>query len=167
MKKEIRKNGFTLIELVIYLGITSIILVSITYLTLTLLLGQAKNFVGSELNYNLQYLSNYLTRDIKRANKIDSLSTTTLSLSQQSDTVVYRFDRDNLELWRQYNSNPPVKMNTDYIKINGTFFEKSFANKSKNVEVYLELIEFKNEGGLQEFTATTSSVFNVELRGKK
>ncbi len=167
MQEKNKKNGFTLVELVIYLGITSIILVSITYITLTLLLGQAKSFVGSELNYNLQYLSNFVTQDIKSSNKIISLSTTTLALAQQSNTVTYWFDRDNLELWRQYNSDQPTKMNTDYIKINGTFYKKSFANKSKNVEVYLELIEFKNKGDLEEFTATTSSVFNVELRGKK
>ena len=156
-----------MIELIIYLAITSIILVSITAIMLTILMGQAKSFVGSELNYNVEYVSNFLTRDIKQANQINSISTTTLSLKQQSNDVIYRFDRDTLTLWRQYNAGVPIKMNTDFINIDGSFYDNSFSNKSKNVLVYLELIEFDDANKMSDFTATTSVIFSVELRNRK
>jgi len=159
--------GFTLIELIVYLAIVSIILVSISYLIIDILQNQTRDLARQEVNYNLKFIANYLTRDIREANQIGSLSTTTLVLNfPAAKTVTYRFDRDSQSLSRQLNAGAFLPVSTDQVWVNGDFTDLSFKNKTKNVGILL-IIAYKNPGDIAYFSASTSDSLAVELRGKR
>lgn len=162
-----KNQGFTLIEMIVYLAITSLILISITSLLVNILFAQTKNNIGSEVNYNLSYLNNYLVRDISQSNGINAISSTTLILGQPGKVVTYAFDRDKNILTKKINSEPEIKMHTDQVSVRGSFTDNSFLDKAKNVGVVLEIFQANNSSNLNDFNASTSAAFSVELRGKK
>jgi type II secretory pathway pseudopilin PulG len=168
MKNKFNKQiGFTLFELIIYLGIVSILLVSLTSLMLNILTGQARNFAQQEVNYNLKFISNNLAGDIKKANQIGSLSTTTLVLNFPGpNTVTYKFDRDRKLMTRQDNAGAAEEVSTKWVNIGGDFTDLSFKNKSKNVGIALA-IEYDNPANMSYYNASTTDSFAVELRGKR
>ena len=57
------KKGFTLIELVLYIGITAIILTASLSLAWSVIFNQTKTTALIETNYNYQFLDNFLGTD--------------------------------------------------------------------------------------------------------
>jgi len=165
--KHITYNkGFTLIELIIYLAIVSIILISISYLILDILGGQTKNYAKQEVNHNLRFISDNLIKDIKKAQDIDSLASDTLVLTMPGDDVTYNFDSINNKLTRQLGIAAPVDLNTNWVEISGSFSDLSYLARAKNVGINLE-INYKNPGNLPDYNASTTIEFSVELRGRR
>ncbi|MFA6254410.1 MAG: prepilin-type N-terminal cleavage/methylation domain-containing protein [Patescibacteria group bacterium] len=161
-----RRDGFTLIELIIYLGILSIILVSMSYLMLDILGGQTKIYGNQDVNQNLRFISNYLIKDIRAASDINSLSADTLVLVMPGEDITYNFDSAEDRLTRQLGSNEPVQLNSDRVEITGNFSDLSYLNKAKEVGVYL-VIFYKNPDNLPDYNASTTSAFSVGLRGRR
>ncbi len=158
--------GFTLIELIIYLGILSIILVSMSYLMLDILGGQTKIYGNQDVNQNLRFISNYLIKDIRAASDISSLSADTLVLFMPGDDITYNFVAAEKKLTRHLGSNDPIQLNSDRVEITGNFSDLSYHNKVKEVGVYLVII-YKNPDNLPDYNASTTSAFSVGLRGRR
>lgn len=163
---KLQSQGFTLIEVIIYLAIVSVILVSLSYLMLDILGGQTKNYAKQEINYNLRFISNILTKDIKAAKNIYSLTSNTLVLTMLSDTITYNFDSVNKKITRQLGSGTPVTINTDPVEVTGNFTNLSYLGRVKNVGVYLSLV-YKNPSNLPDYNASGAVNLSVELRGRR
>lgn len=161
-----RNQGFTLVEMIIYLAIVSTLLVSISYLMLNLLAGQAKSNARREVNYNLQFVSDQLNRDIRLAKDISSLSPSTLILSLPTKIITYNFDAAAKKLIRQLNSEPLADVNTGWVEVTGGFANLSKSQRTKNVGVSLLLV-YKNPGNLPDYNASTTADWAVELRGRR
>ncbi|MFA9288340.1 MAG: PilW family protein [Weeksellaceae bacterium] len=83
MKKYQSKNGFTLIELVIFMGLFSILLLALTSMFTALTSAQIETQAYSAVQSDSQYLVNRLHYDISRADSITtpaSAGTTATSL---------------------------------------------------------------------------------------
>ncbi|KKQ80270.1 MAG: hypothetical protein UT02_C0012G0021 [Parcubacteria group bacterium GW2011_GWC2_38_7] len=65
------KKGFTLIELVLYIGITAIILTASLSLAWSVIFNQTKTTALIETNYNYQFLDNFLREQIQSAQSIN------------------------------------------------------------------------------------------------
>ncbi len=161
-----RRSGFTLIELIIYLAIVSIILVSISYLMLDLLGGQTKNYANQDINQQLRFITNLLTKDVKAAQDIGSISSDTLVLTMIGDDIIYYFDGSNKQLTRQLGSNEALRLGDGQIEVTGSFIDRSYLSRSKNIEVVLNL-NFINQQNRIDYNASTTAIFSVELRGRK
>ena len=162
-----RKNkGFTLIELIIYLAIVSVVLVSISYLILDILGGQSRSYAKQDVNQNLRFIANYLMKDIKAAGNISSLTSDTLVLDMPSDDITYNFDAVNEILTRQVGSNPPVNLNSNRTEVIGSFSNFSYLVRAKNIGVHLAVV-YKNPDNLSEYNASSTADFSVELRGRR
>jgi prepilin-type N-terminal cleavage/methylation domain-containing protein len=166
VKNKNSKSGFTLIEVIVYLGIVSIILVSISYLIIDIISGQSKSNAGQEVNYNIRLINNYLVRDIGAASAIVSLSASNLVLDSVGNTITYNFDAINKKLTRQLNSDSPVDLNTNKVEIVGSFTDLSYLNRAKNIKVNLT-VDFKNPGNLPDYRYSFPAEFSVELRGRR
>jgi len=160
------KQGFTLIELIIYLAIVSIILISISYLILDILGGQVKSYANQEVNHNLRFISNNLIKDIKKAQDIGSLASDTLALTMPGDDITYNFDSIDNKITRQLGVATPVDLNTNRVEVLGSFSDLSYLSRAKNVGINLE-INYKNPGNLPDYNASTTAEFAVELRGRR
>ncbi|MFA5022376.1 MAG: type II secretion system protein [Patescibacteria group bacterium] len=161
-----RPGGFTLIEAIIYLGIVSIILVSISYLMLDILAGQTKNYGTQEVSQNLRFISNNLIRDIESAQDITSLSSDTLVLVKGGQSLTYSFDLVNDNLTRQLGAGQPEILNSNRLEVTGSFSDLSYLGRTKNVGVSL-FLNYKNPGNLPDYNASTTFNFSVELKGRR
>ena len=159
-------KGFTLIELIIYIGIVSIILVSISYLIIDLISGQSSNTARQEVNQNVRFISSVISRDIRAAQAIASLSADTLVLTMPGDDITYNFDAGNLDLTRQIGAGPTEILNSNRLEISGSFSDRSYSSRTQNVQVNFT-VSYYNPDNLPDFNASTNSVFSVELRGRK
>ena len=158
--------GFTLIELIIYLAIVAMILTSISYLILDILGGQTKNYAGQEINFNLRFISNNLTKDIRSAQDISSLTADTLILTMPGDDITYNFDSGNNILTRQLGAATPADVNSNEVEVTGSFTDLSYLNRTKNVGISL-IINYKNPDNLPDYNSSTTAEFAVELRGRR
>lgn len=161
-----RRGGFTIIEMIIYLAICSIILVSISYLIIDILAGQTRNYAADEVNQNLAFISDNLIKDIKSASAINSLTASTLVLAIPSNIVTYNFDGVNQKLTRQLGGNLAVDVSSNLIDVSGGFSNFSYLTRSANVGVSL-VISYKNPDNLPDYNSTTTASFTVELRGRR
>ena len=160
------QQGFTLIELIIYIGIVSIILVSISYLIIDLISGQSSNTARQEVNQNVRFISSTISRDIRAAQAITSITADTLVLAMSGDDVTYNFDVGNLDLTKQVGAGLVEILNSSRIEISGNFSDQSYDSRTQNVRVDLT-VSYYNPDNLPDFNASTNSIFSVELRGRR
>src|SRR3989344_1665551 len=83
--------GFTLVELIIYLGIVALLLTSVSYLIIDLMSGQTSSRADEEVNYNVRLIAGRLAADIAAAQQIVSLTSDRLTLDLPGDDVTYEF----------------------------------------------------------------------------
>lgn len=165
-KWSVAGEGFTLIEVIVYLAIVSLLLVVISYLMIDLMQNRARSFAREEVNYNLRYITHHLSRDIRGANNIAGLSALSLELNYPGDNIFYEFDAGNNILTRRVGAGPAIKMNTQMVEVSGSFSNLSFKNKVKNAAVNLS-INHKNPQNYPEYNASTTYDFSVEVKGKR
>ena len=164
---QLTNKGFTLIELIIYVGIVSIILVSITYLVLDILGSQSKSIAYLEAEQNLRFMKEIMTRDIKSAKDITSLTADTLVLKNApSDDITYAFVSINNKISRQVGEYPSLDINSNEVEVSGSFSNLSYGARSRNVRVHLD-INYYNPDNLADYRASLSSDFSVSLRGRR
>ena len=80
------KTGFTLIEIILYIGILSLILTSLIEFSWLIIYSFTKSNTQQELNSNLRLVTNRLVYEIHNATGINSISSTSLSLSNSDPT---------------------------------------------------------------------------------
>jgi len=163
---KFQNRGFTLIEMIIYIAIVAMILTSISYLIIDIIGGQTINYTDQEVNYNLRLIANNLTRDIKQAQDIGSITADTLVLIMPVDNIIYNFDNTAKIITRQIGSSVPVDIGSNKVEVVGSFSDLSRFYRSKNIGVNLA-ISYKNPDNLSNYNASTTIDFAVELRGKK
>lgn len=166
MRLKKPQKGFTLIEMIIYLAIVSIVLVSITYLILDIMSGQTRTNAGEEVNYNSRFISQILTREIKVAQNIGSISSSSVTLTMPGDDIVYTFVPGDLTLTRQVGLAAAQIVNTSQVEVTGSFINNSYLARNKNISVNL-MIDYKNPANLPDYNASTVADFSIELRGRR
>jgi len=166
MKIPKKQKGFTLVELIIYLAIVSIILVTISYLIIDIFSSQTRTYSKEEVNQNLRFIVNYLVKDIKAAEGIGNLTADILLLNMPGDDVTYSLNSGSKTITRQLGTNPTTELNSDQVEVLGSFSNLSYQGRNKNVGVNL-IISYKNPGNLPDYGASSTAAFAVELRGKR
>lgn len=95
--KKIKKNtGFTLLELLIYISILSILVVTISSTFISLSKGRGQSQAKSEVNNSIRFATELMRQDLKNASVVsnpslagDANSTDTLTLTRTGVTIVY------------------------------------------------------------------------------
>jgi hypothetical protein len=127
---------------------------------------QSKNYAFKEVDQNLRFISNNLTRDIKAASAITSLSSTTLVLALSAGAITYNFDGANKKITRQVGSNPAADLNSGQVEVLGSFSDLSYVNRTENIGIHLG-VNYKNPDNLPDFRGSAQIDFAVELRGRR
>lgn len=166
MIKNTKQAGFTLVEMIIYLAIVGVVLVSISYLILDIIGGQTKSDAGQEVNYNIRFISDQLNSDIAAAQDIGGLTGDTLNLNMATDDVIYSFDSTNNTLVKKVGAGASTTISTSAVDVTGSFTNNSFGNRSRNVGINLE-INYKNPDNLPNYNSSTTAAWSVELRRRR
>jgi len=165
-KSRVQNSGFTLIELIIYLAIVSMLLVSMSYLIIDLVGGQTTGIAKQEVIYNFRFAQNKLFKDIRSARAINGLAADSLVLDMAGDDITYVFDGDSKRLTRQAGTEPAIDLLSDSLEVTGSFTDRSFPPRVENVGINL-ILNYKNPDNLPEYNASTTVNFSVELRGRR
>jgi Tfp pilus assembly protein FimT len=110
MSNKKQGKGFSLIELLIYVAILTIVIVLISNYFISLNRGRGKINARSEVDSNMRFSEKKLIQDIKAATAVSvpayvGLSASTLQLTIPPDTILY--DVSGGQLRRKINSQTP------------------------------------------------------------
>jgi len=125
--KITKKIGFTLIELMIYVSVLSVITVVVADSFLILNKGRSGVEAKSELNSNFRFAVEKIKRDVALADNLVSpdttaASTTVLNLTIASSSVKYTLN--NNRVTRQVDSQPFEYITSDTVKVTNLYFNR-------------------------------------------
>lgn len=116
MKKNIK--GFTLIELIMYIGLFSILLLVMTQIFTWILDIQLESQATSSIFQDGQYITNRISYDIQRAQSIilpatNGQSTNNLELNIDGTTYIYTIINNNITVSNNLDTNALNSSNTN------------------------------------------------------
>ncbi|EKD96498.1 MAG: hypothetical protein ACD_24C00022G0005 [uncultured bacterium] len=170
-RKKITEEGFTLIELILYLGLIAILLSGIIFFTWNVILGGTKSNIQLLVNQNIRFASKRISYEIRNALSINSLSANELCLAS-SDTVrnptrIYTNGNDLRIAWGGGSTNC-TGMTTDQLLTSSglvssdiSFNDRSTIGTSQNVEYTLTV---SSNSDRQEWQHSRVYTETVEIR---
>lgn len=126
-EQKIQKNmGFSLLELLIYITILSVLVVIISNTFISLSKGNGQSQAKSEVNFAIRFATELLRQDIKNASVISTPASvgtsSTLTLIRNGVTIVY--DTSGGALRRKEGIASPVNLTNSSISVNTPTFRR-------------------------------------------
>lgn len=167
------ERGFTLVELVLYVGILVIVLGASVLSALSAANARVKALSRHEVNYSSQFARDVLSQTIRRAQSIDSgsstfdVSSSVLVLNMDDpaeDPTVFQLSSGQLTVTRGAGAALPIT--TDHINVRSFEVDNlSRGSKVQDVRIILD-VEYKNPSDLSQFAAELSTTQTISLRQK-
>ncbi len=165
MKRRYQQKGFTLIELIIYIALVGVILVSLSLLALEILGGQSRSYARQEVVQNSRFIVSEIKKDIAKASSITSISTSTLQLFvPNSDSITFSFASSTLT--KTEGAGTPIVLHADDVEVAGEFIDLSINGRTQHVGITVTT-SFINPDDSPDFNASSTVDFSMELRGRK
>jgi len=169
LKTEHRvSDGFTLIELILYIAISSIFLTSAIYFTWDLMYGRVKSYTQQEVNQNIRFAEKRIVYEIRNALTITGTGgflSLTMSDTTRNPTII---DVSGGRLRIGYGiSGPcpttaPCFLTDNDVMVSGvTFTDFSSGANSKHVRFTLTV---SKTGGRSEFQESQTIMSSAEVR---
>lgn len=153
-----------MLEIILYIGLTSVILIAATYFSIDAIRGQAKAYVIVEVNQNFRFAMDKMTRAIRGAKDITSVSSTTVILDRTPDpAITLEFDTVDKKVTYQVGAGAVEDLTTSRVLATGSFSDRS-STSTKNIQINLN-VEFSNQGTDINYSYDSSASTTVELRG--
>lgn len=134
-EKEKGKSGFTLIELILYVGIVSIVLTALIPFAWNLIEGGVKSSTDQEVYSQGRYASEAIKYEIRNANSLSSFSSSSITLIDSSgNNVIITSSAGKITLKR--GAANAVNLNSNDTSVTGLIFTNytSADNKTKNIQ---------------------------------
>lgn len=163
------KRGFTLIEVIIYAIVVTLILIVVINFTWTIIQGQRKNTSHQEVEQNGHLLLEIISRNIRSAQAINSPtignSGEALSLSmseaEKNPTI---FDLSDGVLRIKQGLSGPFNLTTNQVEIkNLSFINLSRTDQPQVIKIFFTLA-YKNPSGQFEYRAEADFTTTITLR---
>ncbi len=175
MKYQRQKmEGFTLIELILYVSIVTIILTSLIPFAWNIIEDGAKSSTQQEVSTAGRYVSERVKYEIRNAAGIDTAnsnfdldlatdSTKKLTLLESGPSTVINVVGGIVEI--SQNGNPAVSLNSNTTKVTSLLFSNysSSDNKTKNIQFNFTM-QSAYASPRQEFTQTITIDSDAEVR---
>lgn len=118
-----RSKGFSLIELLIYISILSIIVIVTTTIFASLNRGRGQSEANGEVNSNLRFAIEKISQDIRSSSSVTtpaSASSTSSSLILVAGGNTITYDVSGGQLRRQMNADQPDIITSGLVEVNTT-----------------------------------------------
>lgn len=159
---EMDNKGFSLIELIIYIGLVSVILLSITSFLFTLLNARARNEVITEVGQQGVFVMQKITQTVRNAQTINAPTPGTAGVALSLNSAVFDLANEALRVAR--NGNTPVDLTNSRIIVS----DLSFNNLSRTGTPGLVRVQFtlshKNPGAKALFEYSKTFYGSASLR---
>ena len=143
------KNGFTLIELIIYVAIISIIATAFITFSISIIDSKGKTDVIQEVNANVRSALDIVTRHVRSASGLNVASSTfdtdpgilTINTNSSStDPTVIELNQDDGTLQLTQGASSPVSVTSNVIKVTNLMFTNLTASSSReNIRIQMTL----------------------------
>lgn len=164
-------KGFTLIEMILYIAIVSILLTGLVYFTWDLIYGRVKSYTEQEVNQNIRFASSRIVYELKSAQAINTPSTgtsNTLSLSMSDSArnpTVFDIVGGRLRIGYGNTGNCPVSnpcyLTSNKVSVSNLNFTNLQQGDSTNIKF---TITVSSSGDRQELNKSETFESAVELR---
>jgi type II secretory pathway pseudopilin PulG len=147
MKRIDTYNGFTLIETLLYVSITSVLILSISILLATTLNSKAENRAKIEVQQQAKFISDHIESNIKKSTEIIEpivgSSQSTLTLINDNSTDQYEYSLSIGTLYFQLNSDSPEILSNDKV-----FIESLTFTNNSGIITYEFVVSYINGDGV-------------------
>jgi len=137
-------EGFSTIELLIYIAVFVFISVGLVDLITVLNTGWNRSRVETEVNQNLRYATNIISSDIKNADSVatpeNGASGSTLDINVAGDS--HKYFISGITLQKQVNTDTPVDITTDSVKVTELNFSTFVTQAESNASIYATTTQF-------------------------
>ena len=168
------KKGMTLIEIIIYVAIISLISTAFIMISINMMSLKTKSVSQQEINSSLRFISQKINYEIRNAKSISSTTPSSLILipfDNARNPTVFDLNNGNIRIGFGSTGDCPVTnpciLNSNLIKIsNFTIINLSSGDsKTQNIN-YTISGDYINNSGRQEFNAFSSITDSIEVRSK-
>lgn len=158
------KTGFTLIELILYISIVTIMLSALVPFAWTIIDESMKSSIQQEVSSSARYATERIKYEIRNANSINSITSTTLSLNAPTATVI-SLNSATKKVTIQIGAEPAVNLNSNDTSVSSLTFTNltSPSNKSKHVQVAIT-VGSNLPQNRQEYQQTIAIETSAEVR---
>ena len=166
------KNGFTLIELILYVALISVFVTGAVYFAWDIIYGRVKSSVQQEVSQNLRLASKRLIQEIRNAEGVSSIGASTISLvMENSARNPTAFDVSNGRLRIGYGASgscpttSPCTLTSDQVTVTDLTFTDLSSGGGETINVSFTItLESNNPSGRQEWERSDTFSTSVELR---
>lgn len=161
------RKGFTLLELIIYIGVTILIMVVMTEIVMVMLRVRERDLAEREVQQNLRFAVSRLERSLTQATAVVGTPGSTVALTIGGDTTTFRVSSGVLQI-QEGAAGLWVDLTTSKVTVSalggGNMFTKlanpSPAKDSVQIKIKIDYVT----GGKTALTASASAQTTVELR---
>lgn len=163
MKKIFKKDaGFTLIEILVYIGTLSIIVSALSFFIVWSVHSTNKAKAMREALYNTRRSIEIMTHEIREAKSISSESNTTHIYLENTTTTEFYLVASTL--YQKTGSLEPVALTSNNVEVNNLEFKQvATATSTPSIQISLT-INYKNPVNLPEYGASVNTTSTVSLR---
>lgn len=159
--------GFTLIEILIYVSIVSLLMTVLIPFAWNVIEGGTKSATEREVFSNARFLSERIKYEIRNATNINSVSSTQISLANLNPNLnptIINLSGNNMQI--QQGSGSATTLNSQDTKIENLTFTNftSSDNKTKHIKFSFTVSANYNAGQRQEFNESTTIESSSEIR---
>lgn len=167
-----RPNGFTLIEVMIYVVLVSGILIGATSFAISIINNRTKSFAIQEVEQNSRFMLEKITQAVRSARNIAApaigATDTTLELvisDGAKNPIIFALNGSSLSMTQ--GAGPTLDLHSGNVEVsNLTFTNLSLPNgKTRNLLVSF-ILSHRNPSGRQEWAFTDSFETTIELRDR-
>lgn len=154
--------GFTLIELVLYLAIITIVMSALIPFAWSVIGGSVKSAAEQEVSSQARYVSERIKYEIRNANSINSINSTPCLSSISLNTVtnaITVIDLFSGKVRITYDTELPIDLNSDDTTVSCLTFTDytSLDNKTKHIQ-FTFTIDDNYTGSRQEYNAPAMTI---------
>jgi len=163
MGKIFKKDaGFTLIEILVYIGTLSIILSALSFFIVWSVHSANKAKAMREALYNTRRSIEIMTHEIREAKIISSSSTATHIYLENTTTTEFYLVASNL--YQKTGSLEPVALTSNNVEVKNLEFKQvATATSTPSIQISLT-INYKNPVNLPEYGASVNTTSTASLR---
>ncbi len=171
-KKKQQQAGFSLIEMILYIAIVAIFISGAVLFAWNIMYGRIKSQVQLDVNYNLHFLTQRISYELKNAVSIYSITGSEICLqmaeTNRNPTRIYEQNGTLRTAWGGGSTNctsmtNDVQLSSDEIAITSISFTNLSQGISKNVRFSIGL-EAINNSGRQEWDFGGDNTSSIELK---
>lgn len=161
-----KKQGFTLIELILYIAIITIVMSALIPFAWSIIEGGVKSGIEQEVSSQARYVSERIKYEIRNANSINSISTLSIDLNTKTNATTV-IDLAGGKVRIKYGAGgTPVNLNSNDTNITSLTFTdyRSADTKTKHIQ-FSFIVDDNYVGTRQEYNAPPITIdSSAELR---